>query len=214
MRVCPRRDAICPHGDACPYTIDQYSCRAEDPDSREWLILKNGYFYRPNRSGYTQEKAAAGRYTRAEADREAAIEPESFTVLHESEIPDAPKVTDLHVELAAARRLIRDTHRTPVVHKDCSQPRCADCGAAEIETEQRVCTGPQTKISIRTMKLSGDREEHWVVVQFGDRSLDVRMYPGHQNNRAEYEAAEWRHLLLGEPRPNILDKVFRDKQGD
>jgi len=153
LRICPKRDTVCPHGMSCPYVIDQYSCRIEDPDAREWLILKNGYFYRPNRSGYTQKKAAAGRYTRAEADREAAVEPESFTVLHESEIPDAPQVVDLRVELAAARRLIRDTHRNPVVHKDCDTPHCpicegglfvcADCGAAEIEAEQRICTSPQ-----------------------------------------------------------------------
>ncbi len=31
LRVCPRRDAICPHGMECPYTIDAYSCRSERP---------------------------------------------------------------------------------------------------------------------------------------------------------------------------------------
>lgn len=67
-------------------------------EPREYLIRKNGYFYRPNRSGYTMEKVAAGRYTKEEADREAAIEPANFTVLHESEVPDAAEVVDLKVE--------------------------------------------------------------------------------------------------------------------
>ena len=29
IRVCPKRDAICPHGDGCPYSIDRYECRDE-----------------------------------------------------------------------------------------------------------------------------------------------------------------------------------------
>ena len=29
IRVCPKRDAVCPHGMACPYTIDEYTCRDE-----------------------------------------------------------------------------------------------------------------------------------------------------------------------------------------
>lgn len=75
-------------------------------ERHEWLIRKNGYFYRPNRSGYTMEKAAAGRYTKAEADREAAIEPENFTVLHESEVPDAPEVETLKAEVASLQSRI------------------------------------------------------------------------------------------------------------
>lgn len=31
-RVCPVRDAVCPHGLECPYTIDRYTCRI--PDTR------------------------------------------------------------------------------------------------------------------------------------------------------------------------------------
>jgi hypothetical protein len=30
-RVCPKRDAICPYGDGCPYSIDQYECKKEHP---------------------------------------------------------------------------------------------------------------------------------------------------------------------------------------
>jgi hypothetical protein len=49
--------------------------RAGREPAKDWVIRKNGYFYRPNRSGYTHEICAAGRYTEAEAKAEAAIEP-------------------------------------------------------------------------------------------------------------------------------------------
>jgi hypothetical protein len=35
VRVCPERDAICPHGMACPYWRDRYSCESEGLGSRE-----------------------------------------------------------------------------------------------------------------------------------------------------------------------------------
>lgn len=28
-RVCPKRDAICPHGMSCPYAVDRYTCKEE-----------------------------------------------------------------------------------------------------------------------------------------------------------------------------------------
>ena len=31
IRVCPKRDTKCPHGEDCPYTIDKYTCKPE-PD--------------------------------------------------------------------------------------------------------------------------------------------------------------------------------------
>lgn len=54
--------------------------------AREWLIRKNGHYYRSEWSGYTTNVHDAGRYTRAEAEREAAIEPWRMTALHISEI--------------------------------------------------------------------------------------------------------------------------------
>lgn len=78
-------------------------------EPREYLIRKNGYFYRPNRAGYTLEKAAAGLYTRAEADLEAAIEPENFTVLHESEVEDAPQAVNLKEQITELRSQLSAT---------------------------------------------------------------------------------------------------------
>lgn len=43
----------------------------EGPDS--WLIMKRGYFYRPNKQGYTTSKTEAGRYSEVEAMAEAAV---------------------------------------------------------------------------------------------------------------------------------------------
>lgn len=42
---------------------------------RTWVIRKRGYFYRPNRSGYTANIHEAGLYTEQEAKAEARIEP-------------------------------------------------------------------------------------------------------------------------------------------
>lgn len=58
---------------------------------RDWVIRKNGYFYRANRSGYTQEIVAAGLYTEAEAKAEARIE--GITAHRASEfIADMPDI--------------------------------------------------------------------------------------------------------------------------
>ena len=53
-------------------------------EAREWLIQRRGLFYRTERCGYTSDPERAGLYTKAEADAEAAIEPENFRVLHMS----------------------------------------------------------------------------------------------------------------------------------
>lgn len=52
---------------------------------REWFIRKNGYFYRPDRRGYTKDVIGAGLYTEAEAKSEAAIEPDCMSAVHASE---------------------------------------------------------------------------------------------------------------------------------
>lgn len=55
-------------------------------EPREWLIRKRGYYYRPNRAGYTASVAEAGRYTEAEAKAEANIEPKIMSAVHELEV--------------------------------------------------------------------------------------------------------------------------------
>lgn len=54
-------------------------------DGREWVILKSGHFYRPDRSGYTSEVIAAGLYSEGDAKAEAAIEPDIMRARHVSE---------------------------------------------------------------------------------------------------------------------------------
>lgn len=70
-------------------------------EKREWLIKKGGYFYREKWCGYTTEKHAAGRYTEAEARREASCEPWHMLAIHQDEVPDDPHVAAL---VAEARR--------------------------------------------------------------------------------------------------------------
>lgn len=57
---------------------------------REWLIRKGSLYYRSNRAGYTAIKGAAGRYTQAEAEREAAVEPGHIVAVHQDRVPDDP----------------------------------------------------------------------------------------------------------------------------
>lgn len=72
-------------------------------ERREWLIRKSGYFYRPNRCGYTTAKHEAGRYTEAEARKEAEVEPWHMTAMHETEFPDDPtsaRIAELEAKAA------------------------------------------------------------------------------------------------------------------
>ena len=62
----------------------------EDHEPREWLIRKGGYYYRPNCAGYTTSKFEAGRYTKAEAEREAAVEPWHMKAVHQDDVEDDP----------------------------------------------------------------------------------------------------------------------------
>ena len=77
-------------------TLRPSDAKAVEPDrsrQREWLIRKRGYYYRPNRAGYTASVAEAGRYTEAEAKNEAALEPWHMTALHQSEVDGGCTVT-------------------------------------------------------------------------------------------------------------------------
>jgi hypothetical protein len=97
-----------------PSISEGVEAEAVDGEAREWLIRKSGYFYRPNRAGYTSSKFEAGRYTKADAEREAAIEPWHMKAIHESEWPDdAPsaavshhkdRIAALSAELAGVRK--------------------------------------------------------------------------------------------------------------
>jgi len=60
------------------------------------------------------------------------------------------QIEALRARLAEARRLIRSTHKRAVTHANCEDEFCAicigglficaDCGAAEVEAEERICT--------------------------------------------------------------------------
>jgi hypothetical protein len=65
-------------------------------------------------------------------------------------------------------------------------------------------------VSILTMKLSGNRQEHFVRITCEGRTFDVRRYGGNYLNRAEYERDELRHVLLGEPKPDLMDPKYAD----
>ncbi len=57
-------------------------------EAKEYLIKKGSYFYRPNSQGYTSFKFDAGRYTKADAEKEAAIEPWHMQAIHQDDVPE------------------------------------------------------------------------------------------------------------------------------
>ena len=85
---------------------------------------------------------------------------------------------------------------------------------AGVYTLKATPAAPQgvTDVQILTMKLSGGREEHWTRVSCDGRTFDVRVYGGDYRNRAEYEKAELRHVLLGEPKPDLMAAEYMDKE--
>jgi len=91
-----------PDKDQAPALIQQ----AAD-EAREWLVRKGGYYYRHGFCGYTTRPSEAGRYTRSEAEAEAAVEPDNMRALHQDEVPGAnpvaAEVTNA-TQLAAAEK--------------------------------------------------------------------------------------------------------------
>ena len=69
---------------------------------------------------------------------------------------------------------------------------------------------PALTVSVLTMKLSGNREEYYVRIACGGRTIETRCYLQGYKNRAEYEADELRHVLLNEPKPDLLDPKYAD----
>ena len=74
-----------------------------DPTEARWLIRKGSYWYRPRRSGYTNHKFDAGRYTLAEAEAEAGVEPWHMSAVHEDDVPEDSPVD---AEVYRLRRLL------------------------------------------------------------------------------------------------------------
>lgn len=74
-------------------------------EPREYLIRKGGYYYRPNCSGYTTSKFEAGRYTKAEAEREAAVEPWHMSAIHQDDVEDDPVSSRIRMDTARIEAL-------------------------------------------------------------------------------------------------------------
>lgn len=68
------------------------------------------------------------------------------------------------------------------------------------------------EIGIKTMRLSGNREEYYTYISCGGREITPNKYSQKYRNRAEYEVAMWRHVLLDEPKPRLMDSRYADPQ--
>lgn len=129
------------------------------PNNEGWLIRKGGYFYRPNRSGYTGTKAEAGRYTEEEASAEHRNHPHYISAMPASEVPDADPIFDdekraMASELLAAREALR-----PFAEFDGFNDHCPDETPAwyyptdEIDQPSEITVGDFR----RARALSGNR---------------------------------------------------------
>lgn len=70
----------------------------------------------------------------------------------------------------------------------------------------------EMNVSIMTMRMSGNREEYYVRITCDGRTHDVSKYGQHYLNRAKYERDALRHLLLGEPKPDLMSPEYADKE--
>jgi len=94
--------------------------------------------------------------------------------------------------------------------------RCAECncenGGAECDwiKTPKLVGGDDLDVTLLPMKLSGDRTEYWVQITSGGRTFDVGRYDEKFLNRARYTHDSLRHVILGEPEPEIMDDKYAD----
>lgn len=69
-------------------------------------------------------------------------------------------------------------------------------------------------ITIKTMTLSDDRQDHYVCIERGGREITPRKYPSEYRNRAQYEVDKFKHVLLGHPEPNIEAPKYDESHSD
>lgn len=83
----------------------------EDHEPCEWLIRKDGYYYRPNCRGYTTSKFEAGRYTKSMAEAEAAVEPWHMKAIHQDDVEDDPVSSRVRMDAARIAELEAENAR-------------------------------------------------------------------------------------------------------
>jgi len=89
----------------------------DDAEQRCYMIRKGGYWLRENGFGYTTRKRDAGRFTKAEAEAQAQVEPMHMRAIHENDVAeDAPaatveQLTEQIEQLKAERQALLDTDR-------------------------------------------------------------------------------------------------------
>lgn len=72
-----------------------------------WLIIKRGYYYRPESSGYTAIKSEAGRYTLEDTAARFPNESDSgLSFIHEDDAPDYSPACDAITKMQHRSKLI------------------------------------------------------------------------------------------------------------
>lgn len=148
-----------------------------------WLIRKDGYFYRPDCSGYTTRKDEAGRYTEAEAKREASVEPWHMSAILADDVPDPPYVADKRD--AEIRHLSEEVERLKV------RAETAEARVKVLEGDHSDF-GPETIKIARELELSGISGEMVDAVAAAIRADGSDLCDGAWSAVPEMSKAGWR----------------------
>ena len=135
-----------------------------------WLIKKGSLFYRSNFSGYTDHKFNAGRYSRADAEREARVEPDNMRALHEDEV-DTGHEADAEVErLLVALRLERQAKAAVEEERDSLRRRLTIAYRVKTECndEANFQRNRATTAEARVKELLGIKE----ALEYANMGLD------------------------------------------
>ena len=68
----------------------------------------------------------------------------------------------------------------------------------------------EVEVGVLTMRLSGDRKEHYVRISKDGRTYETNRYEDQFLNRARYEADMLSYVLCGTSKPNLADPKYAD----
>jgi len=122
--------------------------------------------------------------------------------------PEPYQICEAHILALIDQPAPAPTPPTRLCFVDCGQP--VDQCVCRQNTPAPPTVQEAVDVSIQTMRLSGNREEYYVRISCGGRTMAANKYSQGYRNRADYEADTLRHVLLNEPKPRLMDPKYAD----